>query len=218
MVGAHMQELFQAVLSQRIALFPLHNCCQLFGVDFLLDKSMHLHLLEVNASPSLSIFHSHLQEACRDMLQDVAAHAAQLQTAFRDALKVGAVSQDATCGNGCQEKRAGEPSHACANASSSDDNQWPERRAFRPLLTQTMESWDQRSKMASSALMVAAGLSKRIASGQLQPCFGALLQVSTCQGSSPQAPPHMAALQPSPVTASTTSQFRTTDAKAELLA
>lgn len=68
-----MQDLFTAAAARPLDFFPLHNCCQLFGLDFLVDRNLQLHLLEANADPSLSIFGGRLRPACMDMMRDVAA-------------------------------------------------------------------------------------------------------------------------------------------------
>ncbi|KAK9804725.1 hypothetical protein WJX72_002205 [[Myrmecia] bisecta] len=67
-----VRDTFEAAKAYPPGFFPLANCFQLFGFDFMLDRSLRLHLLEVNCDPSLSIFGDHHRPACQQLLDDMA--------------------------------------------------------------------------------------------------------------------------------------------------
>eukprot|EP00892_Ulva_mutabilis_P009121 jgi/Ulvmu1/6581/UM003_0218.1 len=81
-IEAVVKDVFAAATARPLDLFPLHNCCQLFGFDFLLDRRLKPHLLEVNADPSLCIFGARLRRTCIAMMHDVAALTARSARSF----------------------------------------------------------------------------------------------------------------------------------------
>jgi len=63
--------IFLSAAQAPLGFFPLANCFQLFGIDFLVDSQLRLHVLEVNSDPSLSIFGEHLRPQAAELLADV---------------------------------------------------------------------------------------------------------------------------------------------------
>lgn len=97
-----MQCLFSAAATSTahpLGFYPLQNCCQLFGLDFLVDTDINVHLLEVNSDPSLQIFGDRLGRECAAMLHDVA------RLALRTVQAVQGIAQRAVDSSGVSAAR-----------------------------------------------------------------------------------------------------------------
>ncbi len=63
-----VRELFAAVHSEPTVFLPLENNFELFGLDFLIDSSKRVHLLEVNAGPDFAQTGTRLQQLCSSVM------------------------------------------------------------------------------------------------------------------------------------------------------
>ena len=70
-VDAVVADAFAAVRRHApLGFFPIANSFELFGVDFLLDRQLRLHLLEVISEPAMDLFQDRLRPLCRELLRD----------------------------------------------------------------------------------------------------------------------------------------------------
>ena len=114
--------------------------------------SLKPHLLEVNSSPSLSIFGTRLLPDCERMMHAVAMHVARMRAEFYNShSRVGDDHVATVCS---QLKRGGENMHAT-------------NKSFQNVLERDMGPWQRRSKRAAAALSVAAKLMSGMATGTM---------------------------------------------------
>lgn len=55
-IKAILGEVFSATKISPTSFFPLVNCFELFGCDFVIDAELNVFLLEINSDPSMSLY------------------------------------------------------------------------------------------------------------------------------------------------------------------
>ena len=64
---------FSSVESSRKKLFTLPECFELYGFDFMVSDDMNVWVLEVNASPDISLYEEHYRHLAKGLVDDIVA-------------------------------------------------------------------------------------------------------------------------------------------------